>query len=57
MRHVMDARDNLIANRMTHADAKESQQRVTGYMDFLNHEQGLDLVVRDEEGNVLSPLR
>ena len=56
MRVVMDMRDNLIANRMTHADAKETQQKVTSFMDLLNHRQGLDLVVRDEEGNVLSPL-
>ena len=52
----MDMRDSLISNRMTHADAKETQQKVTSFMDLLNHRQGLDLVVRDEEGNVLSPL-
>ena len=53
----MDMRDNLIANRMTHADAKETQQRVTTFLDLLNHRQGLDLVVRDEDGNKLSPFR
>ena len=57
MRVVMDMRDNLISNRMTHADAKETQQKVTSFMDLLNNRQGLDLVVRDDEGNVLSPLR
>ena len=57
MRTVMDMRDNLIANRMTHADAKETQQRVTTFLDLLNHRQGLDLVVRDEDGNKLSPFR
>ena len=55
MRVVMDHRDNLIANRMTHADTKNTQQRVTNFMDLLNQRQGLDFVVRDEEGNVLSP--
>ena len=53
----MDMRDSLISNRMTHADAKETQQKVTSFMDLINNRTGLDLVVRDEEGNVLSPLR
>ena len=57
MRVVMDMRDSLISNRMTHADAKETQQKVTSFMDLINNRTGLDLVVRDEEGNVLSPLR
>ena len=57
MRVVMDMRDNLISNRMTHADAKETQQKVTSFMDLINNRTGLDLVVRDEEGNILSPLR
>ena len=53
----MDLRDRLISNRMTHADAKETQQKVTSKMDLINSRQHLDLVVRDEEGNVLSALR
>ena len=53
----MDLRDSLISNRMTHADAKETQQKVTSKMDLINSRQNLDLVVRDEEGNVLSALR
>ena len=53
----MDHRDSLISNRMTHADAKETQQKVTSKMDLINSRQHLDLVVRDEEGNVLSALR
>ena len=57
MRVVMDLRDSLISNRMTHADAKETQQKVTSKMDLINSRQNLDLVVRDEEGNVLSALR
>ena len=57
MRVVMDLRDSLISNRMTHADAKETQQKVTSKMDLINSRQHLDLVVRDEEGNVLSALR
>ena len=57
MRVVMDLRDRLISNRMTHADAKETQQKVTSKMDLINSRQHLDLVVRDEEGNVLSALR
>ena len=53
----MDHRDSLISNRMTHADAKETQQKVTSFMDLVNSRTNLDLVVRDEEGNVLSALR
>ena len=57
MRVVMDLRDRLISNRMTHADAKETQQKLISMMDLINSRQHLDLVVRDEEGNVLSALR
>ena len=53
----MDLRDRLISNRMTHADAKETQQKLISMMDLINSRQHLDLVVRDEEGNVLSALR
>lgn len=55
MKEVIIMRTSLIGMKMTREEVKETQRKVTTKMDFLNHRLGLDLVVRDPEGNILSP--
>ena len=54
MREVMTMRDLLVANKMTRLEVKALQRKVITKMVFLNHQLELDLVVRDQEGNIMS---
>ena len=40
MREVMTMRSSLVASKMTMEEAKETRQKVTTKMDFLNHRLG-----------------
>ena len=53
-KEVMMVRDLLVSNKLTSSEVKTSQQRAIKKMIFMNHQLGLDLVVRDAEGNVMS---
>jgi hypothetical protein len=54
MRDVMIMRSTLATGKMTEEEARESRQKIVTKTDFLNHQLGLDLVVRNNNGNVLS---
>ncbi|TRY70430.1 hypothetical protein TCAL_09293 [Tigriopus californicus] len=53
MREVMNMRANLILNPCTKEETKEIQHKITTKIDFLNQQLGLDLIVRDENGDSL----
>ncbi len=48
-------RSSLMSGKMTMEETRETQEKATNKMDFLNHILGLDLIVRDENGCVLDP--
>ena len=57
MRDVTSMRSSLATGKLTEEEAKETRQKVVSKTDFLNSRLGLDLVVRDTNGNVLRPER
>ena len=56
-REVMTFRSALATGKQTEEEARETRQKLVTKTDFLNHQLGLDLVVRDTNGRVLSAER
>ena len=57
MRDVMTSRSALATGKQTEEEARETRQRLVTKTDFLNHQLGLDLVVRNTNGHVMSAER
>eukprot|EP00105_Crassostrea_gigas_P042991 XP_019927139.1 PREDICTED: dedicator of cytokinesis protein 1 isoform X1 [Crassostrea gigas] len=55
MLELMDWRKKIMSRKLTNEEVKDLQQRVSSRIDFGNAMLGLDLVVRDEQGNILNP--
>ncbi|KAI0221767.1 Dedicator of cytokinesis protein 1 [Lamellibrachia satsuma] len=56
MTSLIDSRKLIMSSKHTVDEMKELKQRATTQIDLGNARLGLDLVVRDEEGNVLDPV-
>lgn len=54
MRDVTSLRSSLATSKLTEKEARETRHKIVAKTDFLNSSLGLDLVVRDSNGNVLS---
>ncbi|XP_062566377.1 dedicator of cytokinesis protein 1-like isoform X2 [Saccostrea cucullata] len=55
MLELMDWRKKIMSRKLTNEEVKDLQQKVSSRIDFGNAMLGLDLVVRDEQGNILNP--
>lgn len=55
MGNVSGLRSALATGKLTEEEAKENRQKAINKLDFMNQRLGLDLVVRDSNGNVLQP--
>lgn len=55
MLELMDWRRQILAKALPGDQLKQLKQRVTQTIDFGNKTLGLDLVVRDPEGNIINP--
>ena len=54
MNEVMSRRKALVGGKLTLVERQEEQRRVNSKIDFLNGRLGMDLVVRDENGDRLT---
>jgi dedicator of cytokinesis protein 1 len=57
MLELIDFRRLIMARKLTVDELKDMQQKVTNKIDMGNARLGLDLVVRDEHGNIIDPLK
>ncbi|ESO09208.1 hypothetical protein HELRODRAFT_168167 [Helobdella robusta] len=57
MLELMDFRRIILSSKLTVDEMKDNQQKVTQKIDIGNARLKLDLVVRDDQGNVIDPLR
>ncbi|KAK6492338.1 dedicator of cytokinesis protein 2-like [Huso huso] len=57
MRELMERRSQLLSGTLPKDKLQELKQQVTSKMDYGNKILTLDLVVRDDEGNILDPER
>ncbi|XP_056005673.1 dedicator of cytokinesis protein 1-like isoform X3 [Ostrea edulis] len=55
MLELMDWRKKIMSRKLTNEEVKDLQQKVSSRIDSGNAMLGLDLVVRDEQGNILNP--
>ncbi|KAK3095553.1 hypothetical protein FSP39_016043 [Pinctada imbricata] len=55
MSELMDWRKKIMSRKLTNEEIRDLQQKVTSRIDTGNAMLGLDLVVRDEQGNVRNP--
>ncbi|XP_059352590.1 dedicator of cytokinesis protein 1-like isoform X2 [Daphnia carinata] len=55
MRDLMANRSKMLTGTLTLDELRELKQSLTSQIDFGNNLLGLDMVVRDEHGNVLNP--
>ncbi|XP_013378716.1 LOW QUALITY PROTEIN: dedicator of cytokinesis protein 1-like [Lingula anatina] len=55
MSRLLDARKVIMSRKLTMDELKDLQQKLTAIIDMGNAILGLDLAVRDEDGNILNP--
>ena len=55
IKDVTRNRTRLAKGKLPFEEARETRQNIVSKADFLNNDLALDLIVRDEDGNVLSP--
>jgi dedicator of cytokinesis protein 1 len=57
MNSLVNWRRLIMSRKLTVDELKDLQQKITNMIDVGNAKLGLDLVVRDEHGNILDPMR
>ena len=54
MKEILKNRAKLATGRLSEKETKDIRNKIVQKSDFLNKDLKLDLVVRDEQGNVLT---
>ena len=54
MTEVISQRDLLVSNKLSRLECREESRKAIDKIAVLNHQLGLDLIVRDKAGNVLT---